>query len=126
MNRPAPAPVTAQLNSHTAGARRIVSELYALAGLLSDDLHAQLARERAAARQCAEGGLPVPATPDSDPADVRAALEHARELQALLPAALNLAEAVMSHLEALDDLHRLQINGAAYDELPPGFWSDSA
>jgi len=123
MNRPTTSPVTAQLSGHAAAARQIVSELYTLAGRLSGDLHAQPARERAAARLRARGGLPVPATFDSDPADVRAALEHAHDLQALLPAAANLAEAVMGHLERLNDQHRLQIDGPTRDDLPPEAWS---
>lgn len=121
MNRPTNSPVTAQLRGYAIGARQIVSELYTLAGRLSHDLHTLPARQRAAAQQ---RGLPAPATLEHDPADVRAALQHAHELQALLPAATNLAEAVMRHLEQLDDLHRLQTDGPARsEELPPDVWS---
>jgi len=121
MNRPTISPVTAQLSGYAAGARQIVSELYALAGRLSHDLDTLPAKQRAAAQL---RGLPAPAALEHGPADVRAALQHAHDLQALLPAAVNLAEAVMGHLGKLDALHRLQIDGPAQgDEPPAGLWS---
>src|SRR5690554_4661728 len=121
MNRPTISPVTARLSGHATSARQLVSELYDLAGRLSHDLHAIPTKRRAAAIRNARGGLPVPFTLEQDPADVRAALEHAHALQALLPAAARLAEAVMGHLEKLDEHHRQQIDGEGprHDDLPP-------
>ncbi|MFA5551239.1 MAG: hypothetical protein WDA03_06430 [Trueperaceae bacterium] len=124
MNLPTISPVTARLSGYAAGARQIISELYDLAGRLSHDLDTLPAKQRAAAQL---RGLPTPARLEHDPSDVRAALQYAHELQALLPAAVNLADAITGHLERLDALHRLQIDGLPPgDEPPPGPWSAPA
>jgi len=117
MNRPTISPVTAQLSDYAADARQAVGGLYTLAGSLSNDLHEIPARQRAAA---VRRGLPAALPYDHDAADVGTALEHAHALRDLLPALVKLSEAVLTHLEELDDHHRLMIDGPTRDELPPG------
>jgi len=120
VNRSTHNTVTAQLSDYAGSVRQIVSEMYTLAGRLSDDLYTMPAKQQVAAQQ---RGLPAPATFDHDSADVRYALEHAHALHELLPAAAKLTEAVLRHLEKLDDSHRLQIDGPTREELPPDTWS---